>query len=99
MSNSPPLTTSAPGSNKQEIISRSTPGDSAYRLSSKKVFGPTSIRLEDGYNEKFLEPTRETLKEIPDLIYKELEIMFSKMPQQIYVCIQISSLDGVQITA
>ncbi|KAF5702767.1 hypothetical protein FMUND_13322 [Fusarium mundagurra] len=76
MSNSPPLTTLTPGSNEQEIISMSTPGDSAYRLLSKEVFNPASIRMEDGYNEKYLEPTRATLREIPDLIYKELEIMF-----------------------
>ncbi|KAI1016120.1 hypothetical protein LB504_009234 [Fusarium proliferatum] len=76
MANSPPLTTSAPGSNGQEIISMSTPGDSAYRLLSKEVFNPASISIEDGYNEKYLEPTRAALKEIPDLIYKELETMF-----------------------
>ncbi|KAF5600436.1 hypothetical protein FPANT_2392 [Fusarium pseudoanthophilum] len=76
MANSPPLTTSAPGSNEQEIISISTPGDSTYRLSPKKVFNPASIRMEDGYNENYLEPTIAAIKEIPDLIYKELEIMF-----------------------
>ncbi|KAF5542095.1 hypothetical protein FNAPI_10079 [Fusarium napiforme] len=76
MANSPPLTTSAPGSNEQEIISISTPGDSTYRLSSKKVFNPASIRMEDGYNENYLKPTIAALREIPDLIYNELEIMF-----------------------
>ncbi|KAG5766798.1 hypothetical protein H9Q72_005170 [Fusarium xylarioides] len=76
MANSAPVTESAPGSNEQEVISMSTPGDSAYRLLSKEVFNPASIRMEHGYNEKYLEPTRATLKEIPDLIYKELEIIF-----------------------
>ncbi|RBA13187.1 hypothetical protein FPRO05_13614 [Fusarium proliferatum] len=76
MANSPPLTTSAPGSNEQEIVSKSTPRDPAYRHLSNEVFNPASISIEDGYNEKYLEPTRTTLKEIPGLIYKELEIMF-----------------------
>ncbi|KAF5693144.1 hypothetical protein FDENT_2286 [Fusarium denticulatum] len=40
------------------------------------VFNPASISMEDSYDEKYLEPTRATLREIQDLIYKELEIMF-----------------------
>ncbi|KAF5593527.1 hypothetical protein FPCIR_5226 [Fusarium pseudocircinatum] len=87
MSNPPPSTTPAPGSNKQDIISMSTPGDSAYRLLSKEVFNPVSISIKDGYDEKYLEPTKTTLKEIPDLIYKELEIMFfENSAAQIRMC-------------
>ncbi|KAF5597626.1 uncharacterized protein FSUBG_8458 [Fusarium subglutinans] len=76
MSNSPPVKTPTTTDSGQEIISMSLPGESAYRLFSKEVFDPTSISNVDGYDEKYLEPTRGTLREIPDLIYKELKIMF-----------------------
>ncbi|KAF5549049.1 hypothetical protein FMEXI_4391 [Fusarium mexicanum] len=78
MSNSPPLTTPTPGGSEQEIISMSSPGDCAYYMISKRVFDPTSISSVGGYDEMYLEPTRSTLREMPDLIYKELEIMFSE---------------------
>ncbi|KAF5643148.1 hypothetical protein F52700_2863 [Fusarium sp. NRRL 52700] len=76
MSNSKQTTMPTPRADGQELFCMSTPGDCAYHLLSKEVFDPAAISSVDDYDEKYLEPTRAGLREIQDLIYKELEINF-----------------------